>query len=80
MVCCWNPVSRAGLLIDRVLHAVLVHLAYCGQTEASLHWLKIAIERHYCSFPALDKDPFFDRLRSNPSIAEAAPCGSSLSQ
>lgn len=42
------------------------HLAYCGQTEAALRMLKIAIDRHYCSYPAVDKDPFFNRLRTNP--------------
>ena len=42
------------------------HLAYCGQTEAALRMLKIAIDRHYCSYPSVDKDPFFDRLRANP--------------
>jgi DNA-binding winged helix-turn-helix (wHTH) protein/TolB-like protein len=41
------------------------HLAYCGQTEAALRMLKIAIDRHYCSYPAVDKDSFFDRLRTN---------------
>ncbi|WP_109484321.1 winged helix-turn-helix domain-containing protein [Occallatibacter savannae] len=44
------------------------HLAYCGQTEAALRMLKIAIDRHYCSFPTVDKDPFFDRLRNNPQF------------
>ena len=42
------------------------HLAYCGLAEPALRMLKTAIDRHYCSYPAMDKDPFFDRLRSNP--------------
>lgn len=41
------------------------HLAYCGQTAAALRMLKIAIDRHYCSYPAMDKDPFFNQLRNN---------------
>ncbi len=41
------------------------HLAYCGQTEAALRMLKLAVERNYCSYPAMDKDPFFDGLRNN---------------
>lgn len=41
------------------------HLAYCGQNEAALRMLKTAIDRHYCSFPTVDKDPFFDKLRSD---------------
>lgn len=41
------------------------HLAYCGQTAAALRMLKTAIDRHYCSFPTVDKDPFFYKLRTN---------------
>lgn len=44
------------------------HLAYCGQTAPALHMLKTAIARNYCSYPAIDKDPFFDNLRSNPEF------------
>jgi len=44
------------------------HLAYCGQTEAALRMLKIAIDRHYCSYPTVDKDPFFKQLTSNPQF------------
>jgi DNA-binding winged helix-turn-helix (wHTH) protein/TolB-like protein len=44
------------------------HLAYCGQTAAALRMLKIAIDRHYCSYPTIDKDPFFDQLRTNPQF------------
>jgi hypothetical protein len=29
------------------------HLAFCGQTEAALKLLKVAIEHNYCSFPAI---------------------------
>ena len=41
------------------------HLAYCGQSSAALKMLKIAVDRNYCSYPAMDKDPLFDRLRGN---------------
>lgn len=51
------------------------HLAYCGQTEAALRMLKIAIDRHYCSFPTVDKDPFFDRLRNNPQFQKLRLAG-----
>jgi hypothetical protein len=44
------------------------HLAYCGQTDAALRMLKLAIERNYCSYPAMDKDPFFNQLRTNPEF------------
>ena len=51
------------------------HLAYCGQTEPALRMLKIAIDRHYCSFPTVDKDPFFDRLRNNPQFQKLRLAG-----
>lgn len=41
------------------------HLAYCGQSTAALRMLKIAIDRNYCSYPTMDRDPLFDRLRAN---------------
>jgi len=44
------------------------HLAYCGQQEAALRMLKIAIDHHYCSYPAIDRDPFFNQLRTNPEF------------
>jgi hypothetical protein len=28
--------------------------------------IRIAIDRHYCSFPTVGKGPFFDKLRTNP--------------
>jgi hypothetical protein len=44
------------------------HLAYCGQTAAALRMLQIAIDRHYCSFPSLDRDPLLSQLRTNPQF------------
>jgi DNA-binding winged helix-turn-helix (wHTH) protein/TolB-like protein len=51
------------------------HLAYCGQDQAALQMLKIAIERNYCSYPAMDKDPFFDGLRANPQFQKLRLAG-----
>jgi len=51
------------------------HLAYCGQTEAALRMLKIAIDHHYCAFPTVDKDPFFDHLRTNPQFQKLRLAG-----
>ena len=45
------------------------HLAYCGQSSAALQMLKRAILGSYCSYPALDTDPFFASLRANPEFA-----------
>jgi DNA-binding winged helix-turn-helix (wHTH) protein/TolB-like protein len=43
-------------------------LAFCGQTNAAIRMLKLSIDRNYCSFPAMDKDPLFDRLRDVPEF------------
>jgi hypothetical protein len=41
------------------------HLAYCRQADAALRMLKIAIDHNYCSYPAMDTDPFFNDLRGS---------------
>lgn len=51
------------------------HLAYCGQTEAALRFLKIAINRNYCSYPAIDKDPLFAGLRENTRFQKLRQAG-----
>jgi DNA-binding winged helix-turn-helix (wHTH) protein/TolB-like protein len=51
------------------------HLAYCGQTAAALRMLKIAIDRNYCSYPAMDKDPFFNGLRTNANFQKLRQAG-----
>jgi len=45
-------------------------LSYCQQTDAALRQLRKAIERSYCSYPAMDKDPSFDPIRQRPEFAE----------
>ena len=46
------------------------HLAYCGQTEATLNMLRLAIKGNCCSYPAIDSDPLFADIRSKPEFAE----------
>ena len=46
------------------------HLAYCGQSRAALEMLKQAIQGKYCSFPAIDSDPYFTGLRSKTEFAD----------
>ena len=46
------------------------HLAYCGQAEAALEMLRRAIKGNYCSYPAIESDPFFTTLRAKPEFAE----------
>jgi DNA-binding winged helix-turn-helix (wHTH) protein/TolB-like protein len=46
------------------------HLAYCGQNQGALRMLKLAIDGNYCSYPAVDLDPFFNQLRGDPEFAK----------
>jgi len=46
------------------------HLAYCGLTNAALEMLRKAIKGNYCSYPAIDADPFFAAVRAKPEFAE----------
>ncbi len=46
------------------------HLAYCGQTSAALRMLSRAIKGGYCSYPAIDSDPFFASLRAEPEFGK----------
>jgi hypothetical protein len=72
-----EPESRVktlatGVEVDddpEVNYFFAAHLAYCGQTNAALHMLKLAIAGNYCSYPAMDLDPFFDKLRTSPEFA-----------
>ena len=51
----------------------VAHLAYTGQTEAALAMLRRTIEGGYCSYPAIDSDPFFASLRGKPEFKEIRP-------
>jgi hypothetical protein len=51
------------------------HLAYCGQTDAALRMLKTSIDHNYCSFPAMDIDPFFNQLRKDPQFQRVRSAG-----
>jgi len=46
------------------------HFAYCGQTSAALSMLRQAIQGGYCSYPAVDTDPFFKSVRAKSEFAE----------
>jgi hypothetical protein len=68
----------AGVEIDddpEVNYFFAGHLAYCSQTNAALRMLNLAIKRNYCSYPAMDKDPFFDKVRANPEFSNVRAAG-----
>jgi len=58
------------------------HLAYCGQRGAALKMLQTAIRGHYCSYPALDRDPLLASIRKEPEFdsirSEAMACQKSF--
>jgi hypothetical protein len=44
-------------------------LSFCGEGRAALRQLKRAVQRDYCSYPAMDTDPLFDSIRQQPQFA-----------
>ena len=52
-----------------------MHLAYVGQNGPALAMLKRAIEGGYCSYPAIDSDPFFASLRAKPEFQQIRLAG-----
>lgn len=51
------------------------HLSYCGDTEAALRLLKTAIHGGYCSYPAIETDPFCTRIRGTPEYDAVRSAG-----
>jgi eukaryotic-like serine/threonine-protein kinase len=43
-------------------------MAYCGQREIALQFLRRAVEQHYCSYQALRADPLLAKLRGTPEF------------
>ena len=56
------------------------NLAYCGQTNEALRLLTLAIQRNYCSYPAMDSDPFFASVRNMPQFAGIQAAGIACQQ
>lgn len=52
-----------------------MHLAYCGQERAALEMLRTAVKGGYCSYPALDSEPFFEGIRNEPEFQVARQAG-----
>jgi hypothetical protein len=45
-------------------------LAFCGQRDAALTLLRLAVERNYCVTLAAENDSLFRSLRGNPEFAQ----------
>jgi len=44
-------------------------LSFCGEGAGALRQLRKAIQRGYCSYPAMDRDPLFNGIRQQPEFA-----------
>jgi eukaryotic-like serine/threonine-protein kinase len=59
-------------------YLVASDMALCGQTDIALRLLKSAIEGHYCSYEALQKDPYLSSVRTSaefsPVLSAAKQC------
>jgi tetratricopeptide (TPR) repeat protein len=51
------------------------HLAYVGETNAAVEILRAAIKGKYCSYPAMDSDPFLASVRTRPEFTEIRNAG-----
>jgi TolB-like protein/Flp pilus assembly protein TadD len=62
--------ARVGPSSDpEATYLAAANLAYCGQNDKALALLAKAVEGNYCSYPAMDWDPFFAGLRGTPEFA-----------
>jgi DNA-binding winged helix-turn-helix (wHTH) protein/tetratricopeptide (TPR) repeat protein len=43
-------------------------LSYCGRPQEAMRFLERAVDRNCCSYPALDQDPIWAALRSDPEF------------
>jgi len=50
-------------------------LARCGQPQAALRLLSVAVERNYCAYPLLETDPLLVSLRSEPDFERIRAAG-----
>ena len=51
------------------------HLAYCNQTDAAVDLVRRAINGNYCSYPAIESDPFFASVRAKPEYGDIRSAG-----
>ncbi len=49
-------------------YAVAPMLLYCGRPQEALQMLERAVDAAFCSFPAMDRDPVWKRLRDDPEF------------
>ena len=50
-------------------------LSLAGQSDAAIRQLRKAITGNYCSYPAMENDPLFGKIRQRPEFAELRQAG-----
>ena len=55
-------------------------LAVAGRHHEALDVLRFAIDRGYCSYPALERDPSFESLRNDPQFQAVRQAGAACRQ
>ena len=51
------------------------HFAYCGEVQESIRFLSLAIKGGYCSYPVMDRDPVFAKIRALPEFSRVRLAG-----
>jgi len=49
-------------------YAIAPMLVYCGRPQDALQFVDRGVDGHYCSYPALDRDPIWTELRDDPGF------------
>lgn len=74
----WSQLDEA--LNDRITSPELHYVdaryqSWAGETEAALRLLRRAIANNYCSYPAMDSDPFLANVRKLPEYKQLRQAG-----
>jgi serine/threonine protein kinase len=55
-------------------------MAYCGQKDAALRLLKLAVQQNYCAYSALLEDPLLKGLRKETAFNQVLTAGSACQE
>jgi hypothetical protein len=56
------------------------YFGFSGRTQSALRLLRRAVEQNYCSYPAMDTEPFFAELRKSPEFPAIRATGVACQQ
>jgi len=61
-------------------YEVATALSFAGQSAAAARLLRISVEHHYCSYPAMINDPLLQSVRQSPEFKELQQAGARCQQ